>query len=246
MIRRIFDGEWIASGSKRKERLSSSEDVFMDLRRILENPILRLTGARYSENIFLKSGVTGERWHLSWMEKVLAENGKKKQIRNVNPDVMPYNIPGNEDLPALRRYYRLPMKKNPGKTVTRQMTTCEKYEAIWQACGMLAKLGFMKRGKKLVDFNVVITMPESGKRWLPLLSSKEEAALERANPTVRERRRRGLPNMTRMWLDVVPRTKMGEDSEIPWRKLLVSKEEKEKCKQRTFHPDGRIKRLWEG
>ena len=118
---------------------------------MMSKPIIRRNGALYSESRLEKYGVGGERWHLSWMYPTLRDDGKKLQIRNVNPAAMPFNIPDNDKLPAIRRYYRLPSEDG---LITRQMTEAEAYEAVWQACSFLDDAGYMRCGKKMLDFRV--------------------------------------------------------------------------------------------
>lgn len=85
-----------------------------------------------------------------------------KRVQNVPFDAIPSEVAGNAELPALRRYYRLPNKptgdkrtdaryarqmeeasmelpftryRHADKTlITRQMTKAEEMSALWQAC----------------------------------------------------------------------------------------------------------------
>jgi len=125
----------------------------------MAKPIIRRNGALYSEHRLGRFGVKGERWHLSWLYTTLRDDENKFQIQNVNPAVMPFNIPDNHRLPATRRYYRLPLGDNAEVLTTRQLTKAECYEAIWQACGFLDDAGYVKRGEKMADFRVLLLMP---------------------------------------------------------------------------------------
>ena len=125
---------------------------------MMTNVTIRRNGTLYSAHRLGKHGVEGDRWHLSWMYSTLRDDGKKFQIRNVNPEVMPFNIPGNDKLPAIRRYYKLPSDGFGTPLITRQLTVGESYEAIWQACGFLEDAGYMKRGERFPDFRTALLL----------------------------------------------------------------------------------------
>lgn len=218
----IRNYEWESTWNVKKKRLGSVEAMVRSLRCLMEKPSIRRNGALYSAHALGHRGLDGEYWHLSWMIPELRMGDDNSFIRQVDPKVDPAKIPGNAQLPAIARYYRLSPVGGKGRRVTRQMSIAERCECIWQALGDMERAGLVTRGRKRVDYWVRLHLPKEPKRWEPLDSSIDITELRRA------------------W---DPSRVLSKEDNKGWRRVYPKKPKEVPGQVKL--PSGKIKRPWD-
>jgi hypothetical protein len=116
-------------------------NLFADPDRLTEGAA---DGRRNTRGYLARPVLRSEWLYLSLFETSSFRPGTR--IQRVLKGANPLDIPGNDLLPALRRYYRFPVVVHGARLLeTRQMTREESRLAIWQAGVPLEREGMLKR-----------------------------------------------------------------------------------------------------
>jgi hypothetical protein len=131
----------------------SLEGVIVEIRDFLERPDTVHDGVRHSRNVDpFCTGRWEAYWTSDWMVQCLAERRPfraGKRIQRIKKARLASTIEGNDELPALRRYYSFRVRKMGAWVIeTRQLTEEERKIAVWQACRILEKEGIFKLLKR--------------------------------------------------------------------------------------------------